>query len=384
MGQPDGGEQRCANRGWFGGRRWLPLALSWKDEYMNSIYNSMNSWHLMRSLEPSIRAMHYFDSIQRTTELMNSTRTIQTAFASIKAEDSVQRMMKSLDFTDSIQKAISSLNYTDSIQRMMRSVDQTGTLQAALASIKSEDSVQRMMKSLDFANSIQKAISSLTHTDSIHRIMESANYSKTINSITHSQDFSGQMQSVSAFLARPSILEQLIGANRSWEDLAHEPFRIDENEFAQSISPLGGAKSEKEFVSSFLKIPPVIQAIIIFFFLQVFVPQVNNVISQALNPYIQKVIATSNKTNKEIVKEVKKVPASSFGIDVSRFRFITGSNVRLRQDKSTDSPVIDELDIGQIVEVVSKKKNWIQVKVIYEEEVLTGWVFTRYTEKFKK
>ena len=28
MGQPDGGEQRCANRGKFSGRRWLPLALA--------------------------------------------------------------------------------------------------------------------------------------------------------------------------------------------------------------------------------------------------------------------------------------------------------------------------------------------------------------------
>jgi hypothetical protein len=27
LGQPDGGEQRCANRGKFRGRRWLPLAL---------------------------------------------------------------------------------------------------------------------------------------------------------------------------------------------------------------------------------------------------------------------------------------------------------------------------------------------------------------------
>ena len=28
LGQPDGGEQRCASRGKFSGRRWLPLALA--------------------------------------------------------------------------------------------------------------------------------------------------------------------------------------------------------------------------------------------------------------------------------------------------------------------------------------------------------------------
>ncbi len=371
--------------GYFqGGTNDKTLLVILKMSYTNSISNMMKYLNSINSFEQSMRAIHHFDSIKRTTEMMNSTKTFQAALASIKVNDSVQRMMKSMNFTSSIQKAISSLNYNDSLQKMMESMNHTKTIQDALSSVRVNDSVQRMMKSMDFANSIQKAVSSLNDTGSIQKMMESANYTNTLNNISKFNNLSSQMQGVGAFLVKPSILEQIIESNNSWKDLVPSQLTIEQEEFTQSIAPLSNAKNESEFLSFFLKTPPVIQAFVIFFFLQFFLPQVNNIISLVLNPYIQEIIATSNKTSKDLVKKIKHVPASSFGIDVSRLRFITGTNLRLRQKNSTNSQVIDELEIGQIVEVIRKKKNWIQVKVTYEDEVLIGWVFTRYTAKFKK
>lgn len=361
------------------------LMLSEKMNYTNSTQNLLESLNYsINSWKSSMDVMHQFDSIQRMSEMMNSTKTFQAALAAVRVDDSVQRMMKSIDFTSSIQEAISSLNYNDSIQKMLESMNSTKTIQAALASVRVDDFVQRMMKSIDFTSSIQKAISSLNNTDSIQKMMESVNYAKTLNNISKFHDISIQMQSLGAFLAKPNILEQVIKSNDSWRDIDPNLFNVEEEEFSQSIAPLNNAVTESEFILFFTKIPPVIQAVIIFVFLQFFLPQVNNVISQVLNPYIQKIISDSGKTSKEIVKEIKQVPAASFGADLSRFRFISGSNVRLRQKNSTNSQVLDELEIGQIVEVISKKKNWIQVKVTYEEEVVIGWVFTRYTAKFKK
>lgn len=327
--------------------------------------------------------LNRFNSMQEMAGIINTTK-LQNALSSVNADVSLRRIMKTIDYTSSIQKAISSMNHNDSIQKMMGSINHTKTIQAALDSVRGDASVQRMVKSLDFANSIQKAVSSLNHTDSIQKIMESGNYAKALNNISKFHDISSQMQSIGVFLAKPSILEQIIESNNSWKDFDPNQLAIEQEEFTQSVAPLSNAENEKEFLSFFMKIPPVIQAVIIFFFLQFFLPQINNIISLVLNPYIQKIIATSDKTSKELVKEIKQVPASSFGIEVSKLRFITGNNVRLRQKNSTNSQVIDELEIGQIVEVVSKKKNWIQVKVSYEEEVLIGWVFTRYTAKFKK
>lgn len=81
----------------------------------------------------------------------------------------------------------------------------------------------------------------------------------------------------------------------------------------------------------------------------------------------------------EINKEIKNIPATSFGLDISRLRFINGTNVRLREAPSKKSQIRAELNNGQILEVVGKQENWIEVKGTFD-----GWVSIRYTAKFKK
>jgi hypothetical protein len=39
--------------------------------------------------------------------------------------------------------------------------------------------------------------------------------------------------------------------------------------------------------------------------------------------------------------------------------------------------------LGQVVTVLSKNKNWIEIMYEYDNgEIMHGWVFTRYTTKF--
>ena len=88
---------------------------------------------------------------------------------------------------------------------------------------------------------------------------------------------------------------------------------------------------------------------------------------------------------KEKVQKTKNISWQIEKEQISNFRFITGDNVRLREDSSTKSAVLDELVLGQVVEVHSKKKNWIEVSYQYEDGTyMSGWVFTRYTARFVK
>jgi len=353
-------------------------------DYTTLINDMTKYMNYTKSIQKAMSSFNYNNQIQRMMESLNQLKTSQNSLAAINAENSIQLMMKSMDYSNSIQKVISSLNYNDSIRKMMESIHHTASIQNTLGSINAEKSIQRMMKSMDYMNSIQDAISSLKYNTSIQKMMGSMNYVRALNNFSKSQTISSSFQTVGAFLVRPNILKQIIESNKSWEDIAADQVEIAQEEISQFFTPLSKAKDAKVFISAFLKIPSVIQAVIIFFFLQIFLPQLNNISSNILTPYVEEIIGTSDRTDKEIVKEIKKIPASYIGIDISKLRFITGSNVRLRQKPSTTSQIIDELDIGQIVEVLNKKKNWIQVKVIYEEGHLVGWVFTRYTAKFKK
>ncbi|MBL4601588.1 MAG: SH3 domain-containing protein [Emcibacteraceae bacterium] len=58
--------------------------------------------------------------------------------------------------------------------------------------------------------------------------------------------------------------------------------------------------------------------------------------------------------------------------------------MRLRENASVDSEILDEMRIGQVVTVVSSVKYWTQVMYENEEgEVCTGWVSTRLVAKFR-
>ncbi|WP_362816913.1 SH3 domain-containing protein [Aeromonas dhakensis] len=52
---------------------------------------------------------------------------------------------------------------------------------------------------------------------------------------------------------------------------------------------------------------------------------------------------------------------------------------------STNYEIYDELISWQVVTVLNKRRNWIEVMHEYEDgEPMSGWVFTRYTAKFVK
>jgi len=115
------------------------------------------------------------------------------------------------------------------------------------------------------------------------------------------------------------------------------------------------------------------------------VQQLNSISANLITPYVQELFINDDKSQKEQIKSAKKFSFKEFEIAPHNLRFISGNNVRLRSKPSTSSQIIDELVIGQVVTITGKKKNWIKVKYMYEEnDVLEGWVFTRYTSRFKQ
>ncbi|HBE9080967.1 SH3 domain-containing protein [Serratia fonticola] len=108
----------------------------------------------------------------------------------------------------------------------------------------------------------------------------------------------------------------------------------------------------------------------------------NAVVANLITPSVQSYLASTNKNDKEKVHDIRVLPLTD--VDKSQIRFITREIVYLRATPSQKSAVIDELTLGQVVTVQSKNKNWIEVSYQYESgEIIRGWVFTRYTERFK-
>jgi hypothetical protein len=121
---------------------------------------------------------------------------------------------------------------------------------------------------------------------------------------------------------------------------------------------------------------PVLAKIIIFILLPIII-----------NIYTSKYFTESTVTNhnflvKQIKKEVQKKPYDRALIN--QFRFVSSNTLNVRSKDSTKSKIIGNLYLGDIVQIVEKKKNWSLVKHTDKdaEVIISGWVFTRYIQKF--
>lgn len=122
------------------------------------------------------------------------------------------------------------------------------------------------------------------------------------------------------------------------------------------------------------------------FFAQFFWDVNANVVANLIAPVVQEhIVANNDKPTKELVSDIKKIP-SCIGreIETSQLRFVIHQNVFL-YDKAKKSVIIEQLKLGQILKVIHKDKNWLEVSYIDADgESVHGWILTRYTARFIK
>ena len=158
-----------------------------------------------------------------------------------------------------------------------------------------------------------------------------------------------------------------------------------ERELESTESKFNLVENGKNFLSTFKSLPPLIQFILFAFLMNVILPQVNSISANLLTPLVENYLESNKKSDRQKIKDIKKIPLTLNDIDTTDLRFITGNNVRLRANPSTNAEIYDELVLGQIVTVLAKKRNWVEVMYEYEGgESMSGWVFTRHTAKFVK
>ncbi len=143
-----------------------------------------------------------------------------------------------------------------------------------------------------------------------------------------------------------------------------------------------GENNNSSSLVVFNELPFYIKIFLFWVFMQVLTPQVNSISANLLTPHVQRYLGSSDASRREIVNNIQKLSVQS--VDTNGLRFVTANNVRLREYASTKSQIMDELVLGQIVTVLSKKRNWIEIEYGYQdEEKMHGWVFTSYTARFK-
>lgn len=260
-------------------------------------------------------------------------------------------------------------------------------------------------------SAIDKILANTGRSSAIEKAVQSfASKQSTINKIfTNNITSSAIDKAMQKFASQQSIIENAI---QKFSGVSHilinEPIcisamaeviaDIDNNEFIsidkqaeiiekinESSNELGNAKDSQSFIQIFKKLPPILQVFLFSFLLHIVLPQVNSISANLLTPVVENFLNGNENSNRENIKEIKQLPLRLNEIKTDDLRFITGNNVHLRESPSTKSAILDEMRFGQVITILSKERNWIEIIYEYENsEILHGWVYTRYTTKFSR
>ena len=200
------------------------------------------------------------------------------------------------------------------------------------------------------------------------KLIKVDSFSNAVSALSNPVCFNAAVESIATFEDYEGL--SLTDINKS----------IDENE-----SQFRKIESDKSFIDIFTNLPVYIRTLIIVIFIYIFLPQVNSITANLLTPHVENFLSNNpHYTKREKISAIKKLPTIIPVAHTEGLRFITGNNVRLRRGPSTRTVILDELVLGQIVAVISKKKNWIEVEYQYDNgELMQGWVFSKYASKFK-
>jgi len=299
------------------------------------------------------------------------------------------------DYFGDIQRRVES-SISSSLQSVLDTIKDSITVKATdafrifeefkSASVHQSIAQQATMSVLGL-NSIQEAVG--FRTSAIQQAMKTVQQMKLFADTDSITSIIKQMQStdmlaksISAF-NNDNVFAQAVEAFNSMTYQAQYASHLSEAELSECISLVTNS-SVDEFLDIFKKLPPKIQAILIFIFKNIILAITIGLFTNIITPSVDNAIKSYKLPASEIQSRKKIEFPQEFASE--NLRFIIRNNVKLRAKPSTKSEVLDELVAGQIINVISKKKNWAEVEYLYEndEQIYHGWVLTTYTVKFKK
>jgi len=391
-------------------------------EYINRYKNIINPYDLhnktsMLSVSNSVQNLLQTDSFRliqdtiRAQDLLKITDyNFGGSLASLQIGSTTQRALESINLQNIVKDslALHKINQPDFFVNIQRQLESSisSSFQTVLSNIKESISVtaaealrrfdevqksniaqniaQQTASSLLGLNSIQEAIG--FRVSAIQQAMQTMQHMKifadteSITKMIGQMQLSGVLEKSMSVLNNEHLFAQAIGTFNSTSYLKDFEENISEDDLSESLSIIKNANKDS-FLDSFSKLNPQAQAIIIAIFLHFILPMVISIYSNLITPSVERALK-SGKMNTEQVRSVKYALLPD--IDTSNLRFITRNGEKLRANPSTRSEVLDELVIGQVFQVIKKKKGWAEIVYFCEDEQLCrGWILTTYTVKFK-
>lgn len=306
-------------------------------------------------------------------EDINKNRENLVNFAQKFNSSMIDEIGKSLSVTDEIKK---SLSMTDEIKKSL-SKSVTGDIN----------------EKLNVAKALNKQSLDISEIVGVARTLNNINLSvdtKRMVSFIESLNQKGLLNMNKIV----SLGESLDLSSEEFEKVNWRDFSLNDDMFKQ-VSGTLESESEEELEEDlkkvdFNKIADHTKNFVLFIylvldFISATASTANEVIDLAENyqEYKQQYIVESNESNVDdidIDDSLKQIE--------NKLRVVTKQDLVVREGKNKDSRIVGKLDVGNVVQILEKKKNWVYVSYVNRNndevsEVIEGWTLTRYVKRIK-
>ncbi|EAT16739.1 SH3 domain-containing protein [Desulfuromonas acetoxidans] len=349
-------------------------------------------------------------SLQSTLNALDETRAAQRATDAMELTNSYRFMMDALAPTRSLQTITDAMELTNSYRSMLDTLTPTGSLQTITDAMELTNSYRSMLDTLTPTRSLQTITDAMELTNSYRSTLDTLTPKGTLQAITDAIRGNNYYQAATNYLIQDigkSTLHDLnesITLKSSIEGILKKDYLVTITSFLQDnnlpsyenvypsytkqeiedvLNEISSSKNIDSLNNKLNNTNTRAVAILLALLIHFIIPQINNIFYD-IAKNVSNDIKSEKTTKRDKLNEIDRAISAS-GIRTDTLRIVTVNNLRLRASPNKNSSIINKLQLGQLVMVISKKKNWIEIQYTCSDtEIYQGWVFTRYTTRLKK
>ncbi|NFB52043.1 hypothetical protein EXM40_04310 [Clostridium botulinum] len=336
--------------------------------------------------------LKYISSIQKSlgiSEYIKNMSSMQSSIYNLSFADS------GLKYTSNIQKSLGISKYIKNMSSMQSSIYNLGLADSGLKYISSIQKSLGISEYIKNMSSMQASIYNLVLADSrlkyISSMQKSLGINKTIKNVSKLQNFLEKQK-----IVREKYLNELKNENITINndgsicvdsgiitkqeieekvDKCIEDIVDKSNDYENWETKLYSQFKEEE------KKHPILVKIVAF--------MISIMIAFVINDYLSRISQKDYKRSNDvfIVKNIKKeFKYESFDSEtLKKYRIVSHNGLIIKSDCSMKSSTISKLDVGKVVKIVYKNKNWTLIEWECEDgNTNIGWTLTRYLARIKK
>lgn len=345
------------------------------------VLKAMDSTSPFQKLAKSIADNSAYAHILNVLDRTSSAHKLAKSIANNSAYNP---MLKVLDSANSFQKLAKSIADNNAYSHILDALDSTSWLQNLTKSVVDKNIYAPYLRALEEGNTFQNIAKSFAAEGAYEKYLK--------NSISLPD---GLLDSVKR-LARPEYLDTLIAGIE--QDISAQYAGVggsqvvavgSSDDAEKLLMQLATAESPSNFSRILEKCPAWLKWLLVCVLLyipgEIIMGTATEVLGNLITPRIEAYLdGTTASTQREKAKDIKKLSFSELGMELRSYRFITASTLALRAKPNSKAAILGEMRFGQVVGVLSTDRDWTEVVYHYGDgEIITGWVFTRYTAKFR-